>query len=53
MNRTQKQMEVAVNQITAKMSVVDTNNDDDDNSDSNSSNSNTTDDNQDFQQGEV
>ena len=52
MNRTQKQMEVAVNQITAKMDVVDTNDDDDNSSDSDSSNSSTIDDNQDFQQGE-
>ena len=51
MNRTQKQMKVAVNQITAKMDVVDTNDDDNNESVSDSSDSDTTNDtNQDFHQ---
>ena len=53
MNRTQRQMEVAVNQITAKLDDVDTNDDDDNSSDSDSSDSDTTDDNQNFHQGTV
>ena len=52
MNRTQKQMEVAVNQITAKIDVVDTNDDDNKDSVSDSSDSDTTNDtSQDFHQG--
>ena len=53
MNRTQWQMNLAVNQITARMADVDTNDGDDTGPDSDSSNSDTIDDSQDFRQEEV
>ena len=53
MNRTQKQMGVAVNKITARISKVATDDvDTNANSASDSADSEPTDDNQDFQQGE-